>query len=95
MEFAYDFSYNDKRMRTSSEYRCAYFSLSITSCMVNRFAIHIGVPSIAGPPSLKNDPPDRFIRFTPAELLKFRDVSCFAKHDQRLCLWKLQAFEKA
>ena len=37
---------------------------------VNCSAIHLGAPSIAGLPSPKNDPPDRFIGFTPAELLK-------------------------
>ena len=36
---------------------------------VNCFAIHLGAPSIAGRPSPKNDPQDRFIGFTPAELL--------------------------
>ena len=48
---------------------CPIFNHSFFT--VNRFAIHLGVPSIAGPPSLKNDPPDRFIRFTLSELLKY------------------------
>ena len=51
---------------------CPIFNHSFFT--VNRFAIHLGVPSIAGPPSLKNDPPDRFIRFTLSELLKYKGV---------------------
>ena len=62
---------------------------------VNCAAIHLGAPSIAGRPSPKNDPPDRFIGFTPAELLK-QGISHSAECDQRAPPFgNLRAFEKA
>ena len=61
---------------------------------MNCFAIHLGAPSIAGRPSPKNDPPDRFIGFTPAELL-CGGVSPSADGNQRRCLWTPRAFVKA
>ncbi len=43
--------------------------LKILRKFVNCCAIHLGAPSIAGCPSPENDPLDRFLGFTPAELL--------------------------
>ena len=59
---------------------------------VNCFAIHLGAPSIAGRPSPKNDPPDRFIGFTPAELLKQGNFALCGVRPKGAALWKPASF---
>ena len=55
--------------------------------IVNCAAIHLGEPSIAGLPSPKNDPPDRFIGFTPAELLTPGSFAVCGRRPEAPRLW--------